>query len=84
MKALVHVTLKPDVLDPQGKAIQKASVPLGYEAIRSVRQGKLFELEFDAHDLAAAQELLAELCKKLLANPVIENFEIVSIEESTG
>ena len=80
MKALVHVTLKPDVLDPQGKAIQKASISLGYEAIRSVRQGKLFELELDACDAAAAQELLAELCKKLLANPVIENFEIFSVE----
>ena len=84
MKALVHVTLKPDVLDPQGKAIQKASASLGYEAIQSVRQGKLFEVELDASDLAAAQELLAELCKKLLANPVIENFEIVSIDESTS
>ena len=82
MKALVHVTLKPDVLDPQGKAIQKASASLGYEAIQSVRQGKLFEVELDIRDLAAAQELLAELCKKLLANPVIENFEIVSIDKS--
>lgn len=81
MKALVHVTLKPDVLDPQGKAIQKASVSLGYEAIRSVRQGKLFEVGLDAPDLAAAQSLLAELCKKLLANPVIEDFEIVSVTE---
>ena len=80
MKALVHVTLKPDVLDPQGKAIQKASVSLGYEAIQSVRQGKLFEVELDALDEAAAQALLAELCKKLLANPVIEDFEIVSVE----
>ena len=82
MKALVHVTLKPDVLDPQGKAIQKASVSLGYEGIQSVRQGKLFEVELDAPDADAAQELLAELCKKLLANPVIENFEIVSVKES--
>jgi phosphoribosylformylglycinamidine synthase PurS subunit len=82
VKALVHVTLKPDVLDPQGKAIQKASVSLGYAAIQSVRQGKLFEIELDARDVAAAQELLAELCKKLLANPVIEDFEIVSIKES--
>ena len=81
MRALVHVTLKPDVLDPQGKAIQKASVSLGYEAIQSVRQGKLFEVELDAPDLATAQSLLGELCKKLLANPVIEDFEIVSIEE---
>ena len=80
MKALVHVTLKPDVLDPQGKAIQKASVSLGYEAIQSVRQGKLFEVELDAPDVAAAQALLFELCKKLLANPVIEDFEIVSVE----
>ncbi|HEX9815127.1 MAG TPA: phosphoribosylformylglycinamidine synthase subunit PurS, partial [Myxococcota bacterium] len=71
MRALVHVTLKPDVLDPQGKAIQKASVSLGYQAIKSVRQGKLFELELDAADAVAAQALLAELCKKLLANPVI-------------
>jgi len=82
VKALVHVTLKPGVLDPQGKAIQKASASLGYEAIQSVRQGKLFELELDARDVAAAQELLAELCKKLLANPVIEDFKIVSVEES--
>lgn len=80
MKGLVRVTLKPDVLDPQGKAIQKASVSLGYEAIQSVRQGKLFEVELDARDAAAARELLTELCKKLLANPVIEDFEIVSVE----
>ena len=53
---------------------------LGYQAIRGVRQGKLFEVELDARDVAAAQELLAELCKKLLANPVIEDFEIVSVE----
>jgi phosphoribosylformylglycinamidine synthase PurS subunit len=82
VKALVHVTLKPDVLDPQGKAIQKASVSLGYDAIQSVRQGKLFEVELDAPDADAAQRLLAELCKKLLANPVIEIFEIVSVKES--
>ncbi len=81
MKALVHVTLKPDVLDPQGKAIQKASASLGYEAIQSVRQGKLFEVELDAPDEGAAQALVAELCKKLLANPVIEDFKIVSVEE---
>jgi phosphoribosylformylglycinamidine synthase PurS subunit len=48
-----------------------------------VRQGKLFEVELDAPDLGAAQELIAELCKKLLAHPVIEDFEIVSLEESS-
>jgi phosphoribosylformylglycinamidine synthase len=80
MKALVHVRLKPDVLDPQGRAIQKASLSLGYAAIRSVRQGKLFEVELDARDEASARELVRELSKKLLANAVIEDFEIVRIE----
>jgi phosphoribosylformylglycinamidine synthase PurS subunit len=82
VKAIVRVTLKPDVLDPQGKAIQKASVSLGYQAIRSVRQGKLFEVELDARDAAAARSLLTELCNKLLANPIIEDYEIVSVEAS--
>jgi phosphoribosylformylglycinamidine synthase len=82
MKALVHVTLKSDVLDPQGKAIQNASAALGYDAVKGVRQGKLFEVELDVQEEAAAQKLLAELCKKLLSNPVIEDFEIVSVEAS--
>jgi phosphoribosylformylglycinamidine synthase len=79
MKALVHVTLKSDVLDPQGKAIQNASAALGYEAVKSVRQGKLFEVELDAADEASARSLLAELSSKLLSNPVIEDYEIVSV-----
>lgn len=83
MKALVYVTLKPDVLDPQGKAIARASAQLGYGAVKSVRQGKLFEVELDpaqAGDAAAAERLVAELSEKLLANPVIEDHRIVSIE----
>jgi len=80
VKALIHVTLKPDVLDPQGKAIGAACGSLGYEGIRDVRQGKLFEVELDAADEAAARPLLAELADKLLSNPVIEDYEIVSIE----
>ena len=80
MKALVHVTLKPSVLDPQGKAIQRASASLGYAEVSSVRQGKLFEVELDAADETLARALLAELCQKLLANPVIENYEIVRLE----
>ena len=80
MKALVHVTLKPDVLDPQGKAIQRASVSLGYDAVESVRQGKLFEVSLDARDEDRARSQLAELCEKLLANPVIENYEIVRFD----
>ncbi len=82
MNALIHVTLKSDVLDPQGKAIQNASVALGYDAVKSVRQGKLFEVELEAQEETAAQKLLAELCKKLLSNPVIEDFEIVSVDAS--
>jgi len=74
------VTLKPDVLDPQGKAIARASVQLGYDAVSSVRQGKLFEIELDADDEATARRLLEELSEKLLANPVIEDHRVVSIE----
>ena len=80
MKALIHVTLKPDVLDPQGKAIQRACGSLGYDAVRDVRQGKLFEVELDAKDEAAARALLAELSEKLLSNPVIEDYRVVSLE----
>jgi phosphoribosylformylglycinamidine synthase len=80
VKALVHVRLKQDVLDPQGKAIQHACESLGYEGVSDVRQGKLFELRLDAASEDAARKLLAELCDKLLANPVIEDYEIVSIE----
>ena len=80
MKALVHVTLKPDVLDPQGKAIVKASQSLGYTAVHGVRQGKLFEVEIDAQDEAGARALVSELSRKLLSNAVIEDFEIVRID----
>ena len=80
MKALVLVTLKKDVLDPQGKAIQRASASLGHAAVRSVRQGKLFELELDAPDRAAAERLVHELAEKLLSNPVIEDYRIERIE----
>jgi phosphoribosylformylglycinamidine synthase len=80
VKAVVHVTLKPEVLDPQGQAIARACASLGYAAVRSVRQGKVFEVELDAPDPARARALLAELCEKLLANPVIENFSIERLE----
>ncbi len=79
MKALVHVTLKPDVLDPQGKAIQHACQSLGYDAVESVRQGKLFEVELDAPSEAAPRSLLDALAAKLLANPAIEDYEIIRV-----
>jgi phosphoribosylformylglycinamidine synthase len=78
-QAIVHVTLKRDVLDPQGKAIQNACRNLGHAAVASVRQGKLFELALEARDEAQARALLRELCEKLLANPVIEDYEVVSL-----
>jgi phosphoribosylformylglycinamidine synthase len=79
VKALIHVVLKPSVLDPQGKAIQRASASLGYAEIASVRQGKLFEVEIEAAEETRARALLEELCQKLLANPVIEDYAIVRL-----
>ena len=79
MKALIHVTLKREVLDPQGKAIRNACVSLGYDAVENVRQGKLFEVELQVDDEARVRKLLEELCEKLIANPVIEDYEIVRI-----
>lgn len=80
MKAVVVVTLKKEVLDPQGKAIQHACEQLGYDAVGSVRQGKYFEVELAADGPEAAQRLLEELSAKLLSNPVIEDHRIVSVE----
>ncbi len=80
MKALVHVMLKPEVLDPQGKAIANACVSLGYDAVRGVRQGKLFEINLDVDEVERARTLVAEIGEKLLANSVIEDFEIVRLE----
>jgi phosphoribosylformylglycinamidine synthase len=80
VRAILHVTPKPEVLDPQGKAIARASAQLGYAAVRSVRQGKVFEVELDAPDEARARALLAELCDKLLANPMIESWSIERLE----
>lgn len=80
MKATVCVTLKPDVLDPQGRAIKRACATLGYDAVADVRQGKLFEIELATADRAAAERLVRELAAKLLSNPVIEDFRVVAIE----
>ena len=79
MKAEVTVTLKRDVLDPQGTAIQRGCESLGYAGVKQVRQGKYFEIELDAQDEASARKLLGELSEKLLANPVIEDYEIVKL-----
>ena len=76
MRARVFVTLKPSVFDPQGKTIADALHSLGYERIEDVRQGKYFELDIATDETAVAKALAAEVCDKLLANPVIESYRI--------
>jgi phosphoribosylformylglycinamidine synthase len=76
VKARVHVTLKNGVLDPQGKAIQHALTALGFAGVEDVRQGKFIELELVEADEAKARAAVEEMCKKLLANTVIENYAI--------
>jgi phosphoribosylformylglycinamidine synthase subunit PurS len=76
MKALITITLKNGVLDPQGKAIEGALHALGFAEVANVRQGKLIELDLPAADDAAARNQLKDMCEKLLANTVIENYHI--------
>jgi phosphoribosylformylglycinamidine synthase len=77
MKAQVTVTLKPGILDPQGKAIESALRSLGVDGIANVRQGKVFDIEIaDGDDLAGIETKLKEAAEKLLANTVIENYGI--------
>lgn len=76
MKARVHISLKPGVLDPQGKAIGNALKGLGFAGVGEVRQGKLIELELADTDRAAARARVEDMCGQLLANPVIENYTI--------
>ncbi len=74
--ARVNVTLKPGIADPQGQTIERALPALGYDGVRSVRVGKMIELEVDAPDEAEAQRRVEEMCERLLANPVIEAYEV--------
>ena len=76
MKARVTVTLKNGILDPQGKAIEGALGSLGFSGVNSVRQGKFFEVELTETDRAKAQMALQQMCEKLIANTVIENYAI--------
>tara|TARA_B110000971_G_C20005878_1_gene499112 strand:+ start:847 stop:1092 length:246 start_codon:yes stop_codon:yes gene_type:complete len=76
MKATIHITLKNGVLDPQGKAIENALGSLGFGGVDDVRQGKLIEVSLDESDAAKARATLTDMCEKLLANTVIENYDI--------
>lgn len=76
MKARIFITLRDGVLDPQGKAIGHALHALGHNTVGEVRQGKVIDLELNETDAAAAQAKVKEMCDALLANPVIETYEI--------
>jgi phosphoribosylformylglycinamidine synthase subunit PurS len=78
MKATVYVRLKSEVLDPQGRAVQKALDTLGVSGVKDVRVGKLIEIELDATQSRGAEldARLHKMCDELLANPVIEDYEI--------
>ena len=76
MKALVYVALKPGVLDPQGRTIARSLNDLGFNEVESALQGKVIELELSETDAKAAEARVKEMCEKLLANTVIENYRI--------
>lgn len=76
MKARVHVTLKRGVLDPQGEAVRHALGSLGFDGVGEVRMGKVIELDLAETDAAAAEARVREMCEKLLANTVIENYAV--------
>ncbi|MEQ1930770.1 MAG: phosphoribosylformylglycinamidine synthase subunit PurS [Parvularculaceae bacterium] len=76
MKAKIHITLKTGVLDPQGKAIEGALKGLGFAGASEVRQGKVIEMTVDESSEAAARARIEDMCKRLLANPVMENYTI--------
>ena len=79
MKVSVIITLKKDVLDPQGKVIHQTLNGMGFENITEVRQGKYFEIEIKEDDKKKAETKVEEICKKLLANLVIENYKIIEL-----
>jgi len=76
MKARIHVTLKNGVLDPQGKAIEHALANMGFDGVDEARQGKYIELDLAETDRTKAQAQVDDMCRKLIANTVIENYSI--------
>lgn len=76
MKARIFVTLKHGVLDPQGKAIEGALSALGFPGVAGVRQGKVFDIELAETDRAKAEAALKQMCERLLANTVIEDYRV--------
>ena len=79
MKFSIKVTLKKDVLDPQGKEVQQTLQNMGMETLKSLRQGKYFEIEIDENSEEKAKSKIEDMCKKLLVNLIIEDFEISKV-----
>ena len=80
MKISVIITLKKDVLDPQGKVIHRTLDGMGFNDVNEIRQGKYFEIDTKESDQKKAKEKVEEMCKKLLANLVIENYKIIDAQ----
>ena len=80
MKFAVTVTLKKDVLDPQGKVVSRTLKNMGISNLTQIRQGKFFEIDLDENDTSKAQKQVKEMCEKLLANQIIEDFKIKKTE----
>ena len=81
MKISVIVTLKKEVLDPQGNIVQQTLKNMGYNNISQVRQGKFFEIEIDSNDVEKTKKEVVEICNNLLANTVIEDYKITDSKE---
>ena len=79
MRFSVTVALKKDVLDPQGKVVQNTLIDMGMSDLKSIRQGKHFEIDIDENDQSVAEKKIDEMCKKLLVNLIIEDYKIIKI-----
>ena len=79
MKFSIKITLKKDVLDPQGKVVQQTLQNMGMNTLKNIRQGKYFEIEVDENDETKGRNKIEDMCKKLLVNMIIEDFEISKI-----
>ena len=80
MKFSVTVTLKKDVLDPQGKVVQNTLIDMGMDNLKSIRQGKHFEIDVNENDHTVAEKKVDDMCKKLLVNLIIEDYKINKIK----
>lgn len=80
-KAKIQIVLKDGVLDPQGNAVKQALHHLGFDRVKDVRMGKMIEISLDVNNHQEVESQIQKMCEKLLANPVIEKYSILSLEE---